>query len=79
MVEGCCVYLQNMVDIVVQFYDVLQPLLPRIIDLLLGFVRRTHKSLASVGVAAFVRLINNAGRSCHSHYFEICWCLFHHC
>lgn len=36
-------------------------LLDRILELLLGFVRRTHQSLAAVGVAALVRLIVAAG------------------
>lgn len=36
-------------------------LLGRILELLLGFVRRTHQELAGVGVAALVRLIVQAG------------------
>ena len=36
-------------------------LLERILELLLGFVRRTHQALAGVGVAALVRLIVAAG------------------
>lgn len=36
-------------------------LLDRILDLLLGFVQRTHQALAAVGVAAMVRLIVAAG------------------
>lgn len=31
-------------------------------ELLLGFVRRTHQALAGVGVAALVRLIVQAGQ-----------------
>ena len=36
-------------------------LLERILELLLGFVQRTHQSLAAVGVAALVRLIVASG------------------
>jgi hypothetical protein len=36
-------------------------LLERILELLLGFVGRTHQALAGVGVAALVRLIVAAG------------------
>ena len=39
----------------------LAALLDRILELLLGFVRRTHQSLAAVGVAAMVRLIVASG------------------
>lgn len=36
-------------------------LLDRILDLLLGFIGRTHQALAAVGVAAIARLILQAG------------------
>ena len=48
--ETCTQCLQHMVDIVVQFYDALQPLLSRIFDLLANFIRSacafTHALLA---------------------------------
>lgn len=37
--ETCTQCLQHMVDIVVQFYPVVQPLLGRILDLLSNFIR----------------------------------------
>ena len=37
--ETCTQCLQHMVDIVVQFYPVVQPLLTRILDLLSNFIR----------------------------------------
>ena len=37
--ETCTQCLQHMVDIVVQFYPVVQPLLARILDLLSNFIR----------------------------------------
>lgn len=61
--ETCTQCLQHIVDLVVKFYPVVQDLLPRILDLLQGFVRRPHHSLAAVGVAGLVRLIINAGIS----------------
>jgi len=45
----------------VQYYPSVYSLLDRILELLLGFVRRTHQALASVGVAAMSRLILAAG------------------
>ncbi|KAK9829453.1 hypothetical protein WJX72_005963 [[Myrmecia] bisecta] len=59
--ETCTQCLQHMVDVVVQFYPVVQPLLGRMLDLLSSFIRRTHQSLAAVGVAALVRLLTSAG------------------
>ncbi len=44
-----------------QFYPSVHTLLPRILELLLGFVRRTHISLAAVGVSALVQLMVSAG------------------
>lgn len=44
-----------------QFYDEAFTLLSRLLDLLRGFMNRSHQSLAAVGVAAFVRLAVNAG------------------
>ncbi len=44
-----------------QYYSSVSSLLDRILDLLLGFIRRTHQALAAVGVAAMTRLILAAG------------------
>lgn len=44
-----------------QFYDESFTLLSRLLDLLRGFINRSHQSLAAVGVAALVRLCINAG------------------
>ncbi|KAL0026445.1 hypothetical protein WJX79_010345 [Trebouxia sp. C0005] len=46
-----------------------EPLLGRVLELLLNFIRRTHQSLASVGVAALVRLVTSAG----SHMSSSMW------
>ena len=37
------------------------PLLSKILLLLTSFIKRPHQSLAAIGVAAFVRLMSNAG------------------
>ena len=44
--ETCTQCLQHMVDIVVQFYPVVQPLLARILDLLSNFIRCPASSFA---------------------------------
>eukprot|EP00891_Asterochloris_glomerata_P002829 jgi/Astpho2/2829/e_gw1.00050.8.1_t len=64
--ETCTQCLQHMIDITVQFYSVVEPLVTRILDLLLNFIRQ---SLASVGVAALVRLVASAG----SHMSSTMW------
>eukprot|EP00249_Psilotum_nudum_P023695 c28957_g2_i1 orf=862-6204(-) len=59
--ETCTLALQLVVDLFVKFYSVVSPLLGKILQLLTGFIKRSHQSLAAIGVAAFVRLISNAG------------------
>eukprot|EP00850_Spirogloea_muscicola_P010395 SM000061S19222 [mRNA] locus=s61:207593:216818:+ [translate_table: standard] len=59
--ETCTLALQLVVDLFVKFYSVVAPLLERILSLLTGFIKRSHQSLAAIGVAAFVRLMSNAG------------------
>lgn len=59
--ETCTLALQLVVDLFVKFYPVVSPLLGRILSLLTGFIKRPHQSLAAIGVAAFVRLMSNAG------------------
>lgn len=61
--ETCTKCLQHLVDLFVRFYAVCTPLLGRVLSLLAGFMRRTHQSLAAVGVAAFVRLVVSVGPS----------------
>ncbi len=48
-------------DLFVQFYGTMRPQLPRLLELLASFMVRPHQSLASVGVAAFTRLLNTCG------------------
>ncbi|KAG2453172.1 hypothetical protein HYH02_002496 [Chlamydomonas schloesseri] len=67
--ETCTRCLQHLVDLFVQFYDEAFTLLSRLLDLLRGFMNRSHQSLAAVGVAAFVRLAVNAGPIMN----ETCW------
>ncbi|KAG0501343.1 hypothetical protein HPP92_001415 [Vanilla planifolia] len=40
--------------------DTVHPLLNKVLVLLISFIKRPHQSLASFGVASFVRLMNNA-------------------
>jgi brefeldin A-inhibited guanine nucleotide-exchange protein len=59
--ETCTIALQLVVDLFVKFYGVVNPLVGKILQLLTGFIKRSHQSLATIGVAAVVRLISNAG------------------
>ena len=43
-----------------QHYGEAKTLLPKMMELLKRFMNRTHQSLAAVGVAALVRMVNNA-------------------
>jgi brefeldin A-inhibited guanine nucleotide-exchange protein len=50
------------VDLFGQFYALMRHLLPRLLLLLRGFISRSHASLASVGVAAYARLVSSCGQ-----------------
>lgn len=54
--------LQHLVDLFGQFYSLMRHLLPRLLLLLRGFISRSHSSLASVGVAAYARLVSSCGK-----------------
>ncbi|KAH1155621.1 hypothetical protein AAZX31_18G202200 [Glycine max] len=59
--ETCTLALQLVVDLFVNFYDTVNPLLRKVLMLLVSFIKRPHQSLAGIGIAAFVRLMSNAG------------------
>ncbi|PNY04506.1 brefeldin a-inhibited guanine nucleotide-exchange protein 2-like [Trifolium pratense] len=59
--ETCTVALQLVVDLFVNFYNTVNPLLIKVLMLLVSFIKRLHQSLAGIGIAAFVRLMSNAG------------------
>ncbi|KAJ4845556.1 Brefeldin A-inhibited guanine nucleotide-exchange protein 2 [Turnera subulata] len=59
--ETCTLALQLVVDLFVKFYTTVNPLLRKVLMLLVSFIRRPHQSLAGIGIAAFVRLMSNAG------------------
>ncbi|XAR54126.1 hypothetical protein NMG60_11029136 [Bertholletia excelsa] len=59
--ETCTLALQLVVNLFVKFYGTVNPLLRKVLMLLVSFIKRPHQSLAGIGIAAFVRLISNAG------------------
>ncbi|XP_075519219.1 LOW QUALITY PROTEIN: brefeldin A-inhibited guanine nucleotide-exchange protein 2-like [Primulina tabacum] len=59
--ETCTLALQLVVDLFVNFFDTVNPLLKKVLMLLVSFIKRPHQSLAGIGIAAFVRLMSNAG------------------
>ncbi|KAK7294946.1 hypothetical protein RJT34_17846 [Clitoria ternatea] len=59
--ETCTLALQLVVDLFVNFYNTVNPLLKKVLMLLINFIKRPHQSLAGIGIAAFVRLMSNAG------------------
>ncbi|GLT84443.1 hypothetical protein SLE2022_026730 [Rubroshorea leprosula] len=59
--ETCTLALQLVVDLFVNFYNTVNPLLLKVLSLLVSFIKRPHQSLAGIGIAAFVRLMSNAG------------------
>ncbi|KAG6728243.1 hypothetical protein I3843_02G144500 [Carya illinoinensis] len=59
--ETCTLALQLVVDLFVKFYNTVNPLLKKVLMLLVSFIKRPHQSLAGIGIAAYVRLMSNAG------------------
>ncbi|MED6145227.1 Brefeldin A-inhibited guanine nucleotide-exchange protein 2 [Stylosanthes scabra] len=59
--ETCTLALQLVVDLFINFYNTVNPLLRKILMLLVSFIQRPHQNLAGIGIAAFVRLMSNAG------------------
>ncbi|OWM64955.1 hypothetical protein CDL15_Pgr028673 [Punica granatum] len=59
--ETCTLALQLVVDLFVKFYSTVNPLLKKVLMLLVSFIKRPHQSLAGIGIAAFVRLMSNCG------------------
>lgn len=59
--ETCTLALQLVVDLFVKFYNTVNPLLKKVLVLLVSLIKRPHQSLAGIGIAAFVRLMSNAG------------------
>ncbi|XVE76987.1 hypothetical protein DITRI_Ditri13aG0025400 [Diplodiscus trichospermus] len=59
--ETCTLALQLVVDLFVNFYNTVNPLLRKVLSLLVSFIKRPHQSLAGIGIAAFVRLMSNSG------------------
>ena len=53
--------MQFVVDIVVQFLPVVRPLLPRVLNLLAGFVARPHEELSTAGAKALGWLLKASG------------------
>lgn len=52
---------QHLVDLFGQYYSLMRHLLSQLLLLLRSFVSRSHASLASVGVAAYARLVSSCG------------------
>ncbi|KAK8635509.1 hypothetical protein V6N13_004243 [Hibiscus sabdariffa] len=59
--ETCTLALQLLVDLFASFYHTVNPLLRKILSLLVSFIKHPHQSLAGIGIAALVRLTSNAG------------------
>ena len=54
--ETCTTSLQYLVDVISAYHQAVPELLTKLLDLLGGFIRRNHPSLAAVGVAALTQL-----------------------
>ena len=69
--ETCTTSLQYLVDVVSLYHGAVPELLTRLLDLLGGFIRRNHPSLAAVGVAALTQLAISCGGDSSSETWNI--------
>lgn len=59
--ETCKLALELVVDLFVRFYNIVNPLLRKMLMLLTSFIKRPHQSLAGIGITTFTRLISKSG------------------
>ncbi|KAL0309160.1 UNVERIFIED_CONTAM: Brefeldin A-inhibited guanine nucleotide-exchange protein 2 [Sesamum radiatum] len=70
--ETCTLVLQLVVDLFVNFYDTVNPILKKVLMLLVSFIKCPHQNLAGIGIAAFVRLMSTVGQLfCEDKWFEV--------
>ncbi|KAL0373565.1 UNVERIFIED_CONTAM: Brefeldin A-inhibited guanine nucleotide-exchange protein 2 [Sesamum radiatum] len=70
--ETCTLVLQLVVDLFVNFYDTVNPVLKKVLMLLVSFIKCPHQNLAGIGIAAFVRLMSTVGQLfCEDKWFEV--------
>ncbi|XP_068647280.1 brefeldin A-inhibited guanine nucleotide-exchange protein 1 isoform X2 [Aristolochia californica] len=59
--ETCAVAVQCLVDLFVNFYNIVRSLLPAVISILTSFIKSPRQGFAGTGVAALVRLTGSLG------------------
>ncbi|KAJ4895098.1 Brefeldin A-inhibited guanine nucleotide-exchange protein 3 [Raphanus sativus] len=59
--ETCSLALQLVVDLFVNFYKTVNPLLKKVLMLFVSLIKRPHQSLAGAGIASLVRLMRDVG------------------
>ncbi|KAG9456630.1 hypothetical protein H6P81_001138 [Aristolochia fimbriata] len=61
--ETCTVAVQCLVDLFVNFYNVVHSLLPAVLSILSSFINSPRQGFASTGVAALIRLTGSLGNT----------------
>ncbi|KAG6385340.1 hypothetical protein SASPL_154173 [Salvia splendens] len=61
MHEMCTLAMQLVVDLFVNIYDTINPLLKKVLMLVVSFIKRPHQSLVIIGITGFARLMSSAG------------------
>ncbi|XP_011093196.1 brefeldin A-inhibited guanine nucleotide-exchange protein 2 isoform X1 [Sesamum indicum] len=70
--EICTLVLQLVVDLFVNFYDTVNPVLKKVLMLLVSFIKCPHQNLAGIGITAFVRLMSTVGQLfCEDKWLEV--------
>uniref|UniRef100_A0A1J3DME3 Brefeldin A-inhibited guanine nucleotide-exchange protein 3 n=1 Tax=Noccaea caerulescens TaxID=107243 RepID=A0A1J3DME3_NOCCA len=74
--ETCSLALQLVVDLFVNFYTTVNPLLKKVLMLFVSLIKRPHQSLAGAGIAALVRLMRDVGHQfSEEQWLEVVSCI----
>ncbi|KAG7652756.1 Sec7 domain [Arabidopsis suecica] len=74
--ETCSLALQLVVDLFVNFYKTVNPLLKKVLMLFVSLIKRPHQSLAGAGIAALVRLMRDVGHQfSNEQWLEVVSCI----
>nr|GMC84791.1 brefeldin A-inhibited guanine nucleotide-exchange protein 2-like [Ipomoea batatas] len=59
--DMCTLTFEVIVDLFVKFYDTVNPLMWKVLKILVSFIKHPHQGLAGIGITSVVRLISSAG------------------
>ncbi|XP_019152223.1 PREDICTED: brefeldin A-inhibited guanine nucleotide-exchange protein 2-like isoform X2 [Ipomoea nil] len=59
--DMCTLTFEVIVDLLVKFYNTVNPLMWKVLTILVSFIKHPHQGLSGIGITSFVRLTSSAG------------------